>query len=111
MQKSLNRVELRGHVGHDPKVTKMENGGVLVRFNLATNEVYKDREGKYCENTVWHSVTAWSIKGMPDFEKIKKGVYLEVTGKIKYAKYTNKEGEEKNITEIVALKIIVPLAE
>ncbi len=111
MQKSLNRVELRGHVGHDPKVTKMETGGVLVRFTLATNEVYKDKEGKYCENTVWHNVTAWSNKGMPDFEKIKKGVYLEVTGKIKYVKYKNREGEEKNATEIIALKIIVPLAE
>ncbi len=111
MQKSLNKVELRGHVGHDPKTSKTENGGTLIRFTLATNEVYKGKNGEYCEETTWHNVAAWSNKGMPDFSSIKKGTYVEVTGKIRYISYKTKEGEERNITEILALKIVVPLAE
>ncbi|MEG0517543.1 MAG: single-stranded DNA-binding protein [Bacteroidales bacterium] len=111
MQKSLNKVELRGHVGQDPKMIHTENGGTVIHFAIATNEVYKGKDDKYCEDTIWHNVAAWSIKGMPDFSKIKKGTYLELIGKIRYVKYKAPGGEERTITEILALKIIIPLAE
>ena len=48
---------------------------------------------------------------MPDFNTIKKGMFVEVTGKIRYGKYTNPAGEEKSVTEIMAIKIVVPLSE
>lgn len=111
MQKSLNKVELRGNVGQDPKITQTENGGTLIRFTLATHEIYKGKDDKYCEETVWHNVVAWSIKGMPDFFRIKKGMYIELTGKIRYVKFKNLQGEEKIIAEILAFKIIIPLAQ
>lgn len=111
MQKSLNKVELRGHVGQEPKMTQTANGGIVIRFTLATNEVYKGKEGEYCEETIWHNVVAWVSKGMPDFATIKKGTYLELSGKIRYVKYKTQGGEERNITEILALKMVVPVAE
>lgn len=111
MQKSLNKVELRGHVGQDPKVTTVESGGAVIRFSLATNEVYRGKGDKYCEETIWHTIVAWSVKGMPDFARIRKGVYLELTGKIRYVKFKTQAGEEKHMTEILALKIIIPVAE
>ncbi len=111
MQKSLNKVELRGHVGQDPRITRTGNGGVLIRFTLATNEIYKGKDDKYCEETIWHNVVAWGIRGMPDFACIKKGTYLELIGKIRYVKFKTQGGEEKNITEILALKMIVPVTE
>ena len=40
MEKSLNRVELKGNVGQDPKIVKMEGGGSVVRFSLATHETF-----------------------------------------------------------------------
>ena len=61
--------------------------------------------------TTWHNIVAWSRKGMPDFEAIRKGTFLALEGKIRYVKYTNATGEEKNLTEIVAQKIIIPLVE
>ena len=48
---------------------------------------------------------------MPDFNLIRKGTFLSLEGKIRYVKYTSAAGEEKNITEIVAQKIIIPLVE
>lgn len=110
MQKSLNKVELRGHAGQDPRITQTENGGVVIRFTLATNEVYKGKDDKYCEETIWHNIVAWSIKGMPDFATIKRGTYMEITGKIRYVKYKTPAGEERTVAEILALKIVIPLA-
>jgi len=108
MERTLNRVELRGNVGADPKVTELEGGVTVIRFSLATHEAFKAKDGQYREETTWHNIAAWSSKGMMDFSKIKKGVFLELTGRLRYFKYVSKTGEEKNSCEIVALKMSVP---
>lgn len=111
MERSLNKVELKGNVGQDPKIVNVDSGGSVIRFSLATHETYKTRSGDWQEETSWHNIVAWSSKNMPDFSKIKKGTFIELTGKIRYIKFKNSAGEERNITEILALKIVVPLAE
>lgn len=111
MEKSMNKVELKGNVGQDPKVLTVENGGTVIRFSLATHETYKTKDGEWREETMWHNIVAWSSKHMPNFNTIKKGTFIELVGKIRYIKFKNSAGEDRNITEILALKIIVPLAE
>lgn len=111
MDKSLNKVELRGRVGHDARILRTENGGVAARFTLATNEIIKGRDESLREEVTWHNVVAWSRKGMPDFEKIRKGTFLALEGKIRYVKFTGASGEERNMTEIVALKMTIPIVE
>ena len=111
MDKSLNKVELRGRVGQDAKIIKTENGVMAARFTLATNEIIRGRDENLREETTWHNIVAWNRKGMPDFENIRTGVFLAVEGKIRYVKYTTTSGEERYMTEIVAQKIVIPLAE
>ena len=84
---------------------------MVIRFTLATNEVFRGKDNLFREETTWHNVVAWSRKGMPDFEKIRKGTFLEVVGRIKYVKYTDSAGMERTATEINASKIIIPLEE
>ena len=105
MEKFVNRVELRGNVGFDPKITQLEDGGVVMKLSLATNESYKNRKGEWQEDTVWHTVIAWGGKGMPDFSLIKKGSLLSVVGRIKPVQYQTKNGIEKQTYEIVAFNI------
>ena len=111
MEKSLNRAELRGRIGHDAKIIRTYNGGTAARFTLATNELIKNRDESYREEVTWHNIVAWSRKGMPDFQLLRKGTFIELEGKIRYVKYTSSAGEDKNITEIVAQKIIIPAIE
>jgi single-strand DNA-binding protein len=111
MDKSLNKVELRGRVGQDAKILKTENGVMAARFTLATNEIIRGRDESLREETTWHNIVAWSRKGMPDFDKIRKGTFVAIEGKIRYVKYTAATGEEKSMTEILAQKIIIPLVE
>lgn len=109
MEKSLNKVELRGHVGQDPKITILENGSQVTKFTLATNENYKTKNDEWKEETTWHNIVAWASKSMPEFEKIKKGMFIELVGKIRYLKYKSKSGDDKVFTEILAHKIVVPV--
>ena len=108
MERTLNKVELRGNVGADPKVTELEGGVTVIRFSLATHEVFKGKEGEYREETTWHNIAAWSSKGMIDFSKIRKGGFLELKGRLRYYKDITKNGEEKYSCEIVALKMSLP---
>ena len=111
MDKSVNKVELKGRVGQDARIIRNENGVLAARFTLATNEIIRGKDEQLREETTWHNIVAWSRKGMPDFEAIRKGTFLALEGKIRYVKYTTATGEEKNLTEIVAQKIIIPLVE
>lgn len=108
MERTLNRVELRGNVGADPKVTELEGGVKVIRFSLATHEVFKGKDGQFKEETMWHSIVAWSSKGMMDFSKVRKGVFLELVGRLRYFKYVSKSGEDKYSSEIVAYKMSLP---
>ncbi len=105
MEKSLNRIEVRGNVGFDPRISSFEDGSVVMRVSLATNESFKNKKGEMQEETVWHNIVAWAGKSMPDFGKIKKGDFLSVTGRIKPVQYQTKAGVEKQTYEIVAYSI------
>jgi len=105
MAKSLNRVELKGHVGFDPRISKFEEDERVMRFSLATNETFKNRKGELVEETVWHNIVAWAGKGIPDFDTVKKGSYLHIVGRLKPVKYQTKEGADKFSYEIIALNI------
>ena len=51
MEKSVNKVELKGNVGMEPKIVKLDGGATLVRFPLATHENYRNRDGEWKEET------------------------------------------------------------
>ncbi|MDD2425850.1 MAG: single-stranded DNA-binding protein [Bacteroidales bacterium] len=105
MEKSVNHVELKGNVGFDPRITSLEDGVVIMKLSLATNESFKNRKGEWQEETVWHNIVAFGGKGMPDFANIKKGSLLYVTGRIKPVQYQTKSGVERQSYEIVAVSI------
>jgi single-strand DNA-binding protein len=105
MEKSVNRVELRGNVGFDPRITELEDGVKVMKLSMATNESYKNKKGEWQEETVWHNVVAWAGKCVPDFNNIKKGCNISVTGRLKPVNYQTKSGIERQTYEIVALSV------
>ncbi len=97
----INKVTLIGHLGGDPEIRTLENGTPVGRFSLATNENYKDKDGNWQSLTEWHNVVVW--RDLAERAKqLKKGSTVYVEGKISYRKYTDKDGVEKSLTDIVA---------
>ena len=98
----VNKVILIGNVGKDPEVRRLDNGAVVARFSLATSERYKDKDGNQQENTEWHNVIVWRQLAEIAEKYVKKGTKLYIEGKVTYRKYTDTNGVEKYITDIVA---------
>ena len=97
----LNRVELRGRVGHDPKVFSIGDAQVA-RFSLATNEAFRGKNGELREETTWHNIAAWAGRNIMDFKEIRKGVFVSLVGRLRNNRYTAGDGTEKTVIEVVA---------
>ncbi|MDO8897854.1 MAG: single-stranded DNA-binding protein [Bacteroidales bacterium] len=104
----LNKVMLIGRLGKDPEVISFENGGKKMTVSLATSERYRDREGNWQDQTEWHNIVAWGNLASDIAEKRRnyiKGDLLFIEGKIKSRQYTDSQGVNKSITEIIAEKM------
>lgn len=99
----LNRVELRGKVGN-VRLNSMEDAQVA-NFSLATNYVYKQKDGTPVIETTWHNVVLWSGRERRDLSFIKKGVSLHVNGRIRLSHYLANDGTERSIYEIFASSV------
>ncbi len=96
----INKVELKGNVG-TVRISKVGDTRVA-RFSLATNYIYRNRDGETTIETSWHNIVAWEGRNVQDLDKIEKGSPVHVFGRLKSSKYTSAEGEEKQIYEVIA---------
>jgi single-strand DNA-binding protein len=98
----VNKVILVGRLGADPEVRTLESGTKVASVRLATSERYKDRNGNQQEATEWHNVVLW--RGLADITEkyLKKGDQVYVEGRIKTRKWTDKDGNDRYSTDILA---------
>jgi len=99
---TVNKVILLGRLGADPQLKYTASGKATVSFNLATNAVWKDQEGKQQEKTDWHRVTAWGKLAEVMGEWLKKGGLVFIEGRLQTRSYEDTNGVKKYITEVVA---------
>ena len=100
---SVNKVILVGNCGRDPEVRYLPSGGAVANISIATTSRRKDRtSGEMVEETQWHRVTFFERLAEIVGEYVKKGSPIYVEGRLTYRKYTDKDGIEKNATDIIA---------
>ena len=103
MSKSLNRVQILGHLGRDPEVRSFQNGGKVCNLRIATSEQWKDRAtGEKRERTEWHSVAIFNEGLVRVAEQyLRKGSKLWIEGKLETRKWQDQSGQDRYTTEIV----------
>ncbi len=99
---SLNKVLLIGNLGKDPEIRYMPSGDAIANLTVATSETWKDKSGEKQEKTEWHRVSMFGRLAEIAGEYLKKGSSVYIEGRIQTRKYTDKEGQERYSTEIVA---------
>ena len=99
---TVNKVILLGRLGADPQLKYTPSGRATVNFNLATNQVWKDQEGKQQEKTDWSRVVAWGKLAEIMGEYLKKGSLVYLEGRLQTRSYEDTNGVKKFITEVVA---------
>ncbi len=98
---TVNRATLVGHAGRDPEIRALPKGGKAATFPLATSEKWTDREGRPSEATEWHRVVVYGGSVEIVGTMLRKGDPVMVEGRIATRKYSDREGTERSVTEIV----------
>jgi single-strand DNA-binding protein len=103
MARTLNKVELIGHLGKDPEIRSFQNGGKAASFTIATSESWKDKAtGDRKERTEWHRISVLNEGLVTVAEKyLTKGSKVYIEGKLETRKWSDKDGQERYTTEIV----------
>lgn len=103
---SVNKVILLGRCGRDPETRYLPDGKAVTNITLATSSRRKDKSsGETVEDTQWHRVTFYDRLAEIAGQYLKKGSEAYIEGRLKYGKYTDKDGVEKYKTDIIATEL------
>ncbi len=98
---SVNKVILMGNCGRDPEVRYLPSGSAVATVTLATSTRRKDKAtGEMVEETQWHRLNFFDRLAEICGEYVKKGTQIYVEGRLRYGKYTDKDGVERQTTDI-----------
>jgi len=103
MAYAVNKVILLGNLGKDPEVRYTQSGKAVTSFSLATSE-RAGRDGN--ERTEWHNIVAWDKLAELCGRLVKKGNKVYVEGRLQTREYTDRDGNKRWSTEVVAREMV-----
>ena len=104
--RGLNRIHLIGYLGADPDGRYTPAGTALTTFSLAVGRVTGSGEGRRDE-TEWFRIVAWERLAETCNEYLHKGDRVFIEGRLQSRTYTDREGTERSIVEVVASDLVM----
>jgi single-strand DNA-binding protein len=102
---TVNKCILVGNLGRDAEIRNTASGMQIASLRLATTDRQKNQAGEWTDHTEWHAVVCFG-KLADLMERFgKKGKQLYVEGRIQTREYTDKDGNKRWSTEIIAGEI------
>ena len=99
----LNKAMVIGNLTRDPELRSLPSGIKVCTFSLATNRVWKDKNGARQEATDYHNIVVFGRQAETVAQYMKKGSSILVEGRMQTRSWEDKtSGEKKYRTEIVA---------
>lgn len=98
----LNKAQVIGYVGKEPKISTTQNNAKIASFSIATTEKsYTTQNGVTIpERTEWHNIVVFGKLADVIEKYVHKGSRMYVEGKMRTRAFTDKNGVQKTITEI-----------
>ena len=97
----LNKIILMGRLGRDPEVRYTQSGTPVASFSLVVDRDFVDQAtGR--RPTDWIEVAAWNAKAKFVQQYFRKGQLAVVEGRLQIRDWTDKDGNKRKATEIVA---------
>jgi len=99
----LNKAIVIGNLTRDPELKSLPSGIKVCSFSLATNRVWKDKNGARQESADYHNVVVFGRQAETVAQYMKKGNSILVEGRMQTRSWDDKStGEKKYRTEIIA---------
>ncbi len=96
-----NTVTLVGNLTKDPELRYTTGGRGVASFGLAVNRRYMVNN-EWQEQVSFFNVVAWADLGENAAASLHKGNRVVVTGRLEQRSYETREGEKRNVTEVIA---------
>ena len=100
----INKVFIFGNLTRDPELRALPSGMNVASFSVATNRVYKDRDGKKQEQTDFHNVVVFGRQADTINQYLKKGSSVFVEGRLQTRSW-EKDGKKNYRTEVIADRV------
>ena len=96
----LNKIVLMGRLTRDPDLRRTQSGTAVASFTLAVDRDYKPQDGE--RETDFIDIVAW--RGTAEFvsKYFTKGRMAVVEGRLQVRDWTDKDGNKRRSTEVVA---------
>ena len=97
----LNKAIIIGNLTRDPEIKALPSGVKVASFSVATNRVWKDKNGVKQENVDYHNVVVFGRQAEIVGQYMKKGSSILVEGRMQTRSWDDASGVKKYRTEIV----------
>ncbi len=101
----LNKAIVIGNLTRDPELKSLPSGIQVCSFSLATNRVWKDKNGAKQENVDYHNIVVFGRQAETAAQYLKKGASALVEGRMQTRSWDAQDGSKKYRTEIVADRV------
>ena len=102
----LNKAIIIGNLTRDPEQRALPSGAQVANFSVATNRVWKDKDGNKQEDVEFHNIVVFGRQAETSAQYLKKGQSVLVEGRIQTRNWEDKEtGKKMYRTEIVADRV------
>lgn len=101
----INKAFVYGNLTRDPELRSLPSGIQVATFSVATNRVYKDRDGNRKESSDYHNIVVFGRQAETTTQYMKKGSAVFVEGRMQTRSWDGPDGQKKYRTEIVADRV------
>lgn len=102
---SFNRVVLLGNLTRDPQVRQVPSGTSVADLGLATNEVFKNKDGEQITKTCFVDVVAWGRQAETCGQYLAKGAPILVEGRLQHDQWETDEGQKRSRLRVRADRV------
>lgn len=101
----FNRAIIIGNLTRDPELRSLPSGVQVATLGVATNRVWKDKNGAKQESTDYHNVVAFGRQAETTAQYLRKGSSILVEGRMQTRSWDAADGTKKYRTEVVADRV------
>ena len=94
-----------GRLGKPVETKYGASGNAIANMTIATDESYTDKLGQRQSTTEWHRVVVYGKTAENCQQYLDKGSLVFVEGKLRTRKWTDRNGQERYTTEIIADRV------
>ncbi len=100
----LNKAIIIGNLTRDPEQKALPSGVTVTSFSVATNRVYKDKDGNKQEQADYHNIVVFGRQAETAGQYLKKGQSVLIEGRMQTRSW-EQDGVKKYRTEIIADRV------